>query len=351
MIISHSNALFQEKAEYLSKLRIIKKNLIHVHGFPKSIAKTDKLMSYEYFGQYGKIVQATITYKTNPETKKKFYSAYITYSNEKEAAFAILCVDSLLVEGKIIRTFFGTTKYCKYFLNNIKCPILDKCLFLHELATDKDIIIDSNTVFSYEDHINLAKKIIEFSNLKTKNFILKLKKPKNIIFPFLDFIFLSEKDKENYFGPGNIAYSSSNNKSYNNVILNEFIEENDFDLNNTNINFKINFLKNNNKINKSINSLNLNNPNKQKELKNFITHENIPKNIIEPSSIEPIELHRIFNNSINHILKLKPFFSKFKGISLQKLEFEYLKGELKKQGYEIEQLLGDCLDCLKDGAT
>ena len=28
MIISHSNALFQEKAEYLSKLRIIKKNLI-----------------------------------------------------------------------------------------------------------------------------------------------------------------------------------------------------------------------------------------------------------------------------------------------------------------------------------
>ena len=195
------------------------------------------------------------------------------------------------------------------------------------------------------------KKIIEFSNPKTKNFILNLKKPKNIIFPFLDFIFLSEKDKENYFGPGNIAYSSSNNKSYNNVILNEFIEENDFDLNNNNINFKINVLNNNNKINKSINSLNLNNPNKQKELKNFITHENIPKNIIEPSSIEPIELHRIFNNSINHILKLHPLFSKFKGISLQKLEFEYLKGELKKQGYEIEQLLGDCLDCLKDGAT
>ena len=351
MNILHSNAFIQEKAEYYSKLRIIKKNLIHVHGFPKSIAKTDKLTSYEYFGQYGKIIQATATYKANPETNKKSYSAYITYSNEKEAAFAILCVDSLLVEGKIIRTFFGTTKYCKYFLNNIKCPILDKCLFLHELATDKDIIIDSNTVFSYEDHINLAKKIIEFSNPKTKNFILKLKKPKNIIFPFLDFIFLSEKDKENYFGPGNIAYSSSNNKSYNNVILNEFIEENDFDLNNTNINFKINFLKNNNKINKSINSLNLNNPNKQKELKNFITHENIPKNIIESSSIEPYELHKIFNNSINHILKLKPFFSKFKGISLQKLEFGYLKGELKKQGYEIEQLLGDCLDCLKDGAT
>ena len=150
----------------------------------------------------------------------------------------------------------------------------------------------------------------------------------------MDFVFLSEKEKENYFGPGNIAYSSGNNIIKNNAILNEFIEEN---------NFKY---KNN-----ALNNLNLKIPNKQKELNNLVSHENIPKNIIESSSIEPYELHKIFNNSINHILKLKPFFSKFKGISLQKLEFGYLKGELKKQGYEIEQLLGDCLDCLKDGAT
>ena len=94
----HSNLFSKEKVEHLSKLRIIKKNLIHVHGFPKSIAKTDILTSYEYFGQYGKIIQATATYKANPETNKKSYSAYITYSNEKEAAFAILCVDSLCLK-------------------------------------------------------------------------------------------------------------------------------------------------------------------------------------------------------------------------------------------------------------
>ena len=150
----------------------------------------------------------------------------------------------------------------------------------------------------------------------------------------MDFVFLSEKEKENYFGPGNIAYSSGNNIIKNNAILIEFIEENNFKYNNN-----------------ALNNLNLKIPNKQKELNNLVSHENIPKNIIESSSIEPYELHKIFNNSINHILKLKPFFSKFKGISLQKLEFGYLKGELKKQGYEIEQLLGDCLDCLKDGAT
>ena len=349
MNISHSNIFSKEKAEYLSKLRIIKKNLIHVHGFPKSIAKTDKLKSNEYFGQYGKIIQATIKIKLNPETNKKAYSAYITYSNEKEAAFAILCVDSLLIEGKIIRSFFGTTKYCNNFLNNCYCPNFDKCFFLHELANDKDIIIDSKTVFSYDDHIKLAKNIIEFFNPKTKNLISKLKKPNNSIFPFMDFIFLSEKEKENYFVQGQIGYSSNIINNQNNLNLNKFVEKNNFDYyNNTNINFNIIFVNNNNKNNNSLDNFNSNNQNEQKKSKNIINHENIQNNNIESSNLEPFELYEIFNNSINHILKAKPFFSKFKGISLQKLEIEYLKNNLGKKGYEIGQLLGECLDCLKD---
>ena len=134
MNLLDTNKFTKEKIEFLSKIRILEKNLIHVQGFPKSIAKTDKLKSNEYFGQYGDIIKAMIKYKINPDTNKKSYSAYITYSNEKEAAFAILCVDSLLYEGKIIRAFFGTTKYCKYFLNNEKCLNYDKCSFKHEIA-------------------------------------------------------------------------------------------------------------------------------------------------------------------------------------------------------------------------
>ena len=221
----------KEKSEYLSKIRIIKKNLIHIHGFPKSIAKTERLKTTEYLGQYGNIIKAMIAYKINPDTNKKAYSAYITYSNEREAAFAILCVDSLLIEGKIIRAFFGTTKYCSYFLNNSVCPILDKCLFLHKLVTDKDIIIDDNTVFSYNEHINLAKKIIQFSNPITKDLILKIPKRKKNVFPFLDFIFLSEKEKEKYFETGNISYISSNNNLQNNLFLNNFIEQNEYEFN------------------------------------------------------------------------------------------------------------------------
>ena len=132
----------------LSKIRIIKKNLVHVHGLPSSFANTDKLSQIEYFGQYGKIQKILLSSKTN-ETNKKTFSIYITYSNEKEASFAILAVDSLLIEGKLVRAFFGTTKYCNYFLNNSFCPNEDKCMFLHKLVKDKDIIIDINTIFSY----------------------------------------------------------------------------------------------------------------------------------------------------------------------------------------------------------
>ena len=153
------NCLFftREKAEDLKKIRVIKTNLIHVDGFPKCFARCDLLKTKEYFGQYGTITKLMITQKQNPDKKVATYSCYITYSNEREAATAILCVDSLLIKGKIIRAFFGTNKYCNYFLNNISCPNKERCIFLHKLTTEKDIILDSNKVFSYDEHLNLSK--------------------------------------------------------------------------------------------------------------------------------------------------------------------------------------------------
>ena len=64
-----------DKIENLSKLRIIKKNLVHVNGFPKIIVKTDTLKSKEYFGLYGNITKIIMTYKINPNNSKKVYSA------------------------------------------------------------------------------------------------------------------------------------------------------------------------------------------------------------------------------------------------------------------------------------
>ena len=195
----------KEKAESLKKLRIIKQNLIHVQGFPKSLAKIGTLKSKKYFGQYGKIIDIILSTKINPENKKEIYSIYITYENKLEAALAVLCVDSLLIFGKIIRAFFGTTKYCNNFLDNRKCQNSDKCLFLHQLVTNEEIIIYDNTNFSYEDHLNMSKKIVEQSISEIKNIPSKPKNWKSRL-PYIDFIFLKEEEKQEYCALNNICY-------------------------------------------------------------------------------------------------------------------------------------------------
>ena len=50
--ISNNDLFTSEQIKHMSNLRIIQTNLIHIHGFPKSIAQTKLLKSNEYFGQY-----------------------------------------------------------------------------------------------------------------------------------------------------------------------------------------------------------------------------------------------------------------------------------------------------------
>ena len=334
----------------LSKIRIIKKNLVHVHGFPPSLANTEKLSQIEYFGQYGKIQKILLSSKINSETNKKTYSVYITYSNEKEASYAILAVDSLLIEGKLIRVFFGTTKYCNYFLNNSYCPNEEKCMFLHKLVKDKDVIIDSNTIFSYNEHLNLAKKIIQFSNPETKKRIMSLHKPENTVFPNIEFIFLNEDQKEKYFHSSLISYVKSNssgqeiNNNYNNFFAQNIysnITKNDLQ-NNSNI--YQNLLKN-----KSIANLAQNikyNKNQINNLNNLISKENCCKII---NLDDPFEMHKILQKHIKYILELKTIFYKNKNnLMFDKIEFNYLKKELNKKGINIYKFLNGCLDYIKD---
>ena len=72
--------------------------------------------------------------------------------------------------------------------------------------------------------------------------------------------------------------------------------------------------------------------------------EKNPKN----NPIEPIELHRIFINSINHILSVEPFFSKLKNFPLKKMELDFFQKDLAKNNVDIKLLLDGCLDCLEN---
>ena len=63
---------------------------------------------------------------------------------------------------------------------------------------------------------------------------------------------------------------------------------------------------------------------------------------------EPFELYNIFKDSINHILFSKPFFDNIRNVPLKKLEYNYFKNNLSKNGVDINIVLKGCLDCIKD---
>ena len=159
----------KEDIEKLSKLRIIQKNLVHFQGFPDNLANPEVLSRKEYFGQFGTIIKIMISSKEDEITKKKTNSAYITYSSNKEAALAILSVDSTNIENNFVRAFFGTSKYCIHFLNNTECINKEKCMFIHSVQNENDYL-GVNSKFRYSDHIKLAKKILKGSNINKIDF-------------------------------------------------------------------------------------------------------------------------------------------------------------------------------------
>ena len=109
----------------------------------------------------------------------------------------------------------------------------------------------------------------------------RMNKLNNNIFPFLNFIFLSEEEKEKYFTKGNIRYFKTNN-----------INNNDFSLNNVmiplkNCDFNNNiYINNNNKIylekNNCISDLNVNSTCDRKSSKFFAQKKIYSKLIIIP---------------------------------------------------------------------
>jgi hypothetical protein len=170
---NQSFSLFNESVKlFLSKQRIIQKNLVHLLGFPDSMYNENLLLSPEYLGQYGSITKISLVSKEDKGTNQKMNSVYITFENSLQASYCILTIDSIKLNNQTVRAFFGTTKYCNHFINNFRCFNQDKCMFLHQIADPSDII-DENTKFGYNEHINLAKKIVGYGTIQSKYYVIK----------------------------------------------------------------------------------------------------------------------------------------------------------------------------------
>lgn len=62
-----------------------------------------------------------------------FAGAYVTYMKSDDALRAIQNVNNITIDGRLIKSSLGTTKYCSHFMKNQPCPKPD-CMYLHDFG-------------------------------------------------------------------------------------------------------------------------------------------------------------------------------------------------------------------------
>ena len=320
----YPSLLTEKNIMILSKQRIIQKNLVHFQGFPDSIYEKDLLITPEYFGQYGRILKIMLASKEDKQLEKKLNSAYITFETKEQAAYCILSVDLIKIQNHTVRAFFGTTKYCHHFLNNSHCYNEDKCMFLHYIADASDII-NENTKFGYNDHIKLAKKIVEYGSFQSKFYTIKNSYKKHGMLPNIKNLYPKEEIKgllnkvKKYNNHLRLCSNSSNNSSANNST------------NNSNTNTNSN---NDRTISKSSSNNEMTNNDSSYETAKNATKKNLEMNKVPEKKSRFFNINKIYNsnnsiisNLIEGLFKRRIFFNRFKDCTylpnLKEMESNY----------------------------
>lgn len=134
----------QENAsrKHLAGMRVIQKNLVYVVGLNPPIPPEElhsALRSEKYFGQYGKILKVVVN-KRNQNANSignNGYGIYVTFVRREDADKCIRAIDGSIMDSRIIRAAYGTTKYCSSYLRGLPCPN-PNCMFLHEPGEEAD---------------------------------------------------------------------------------------------------------------------------------------------------------------------------------------------------------------------
>ncbi|KAF9763947.1 CCR4-NOT transcription complex subunit 4 [Nosema granulosis] len=141
-----------------NNIRIIQKNLVYIICIPQRFAHDNILSRTEYFGQFGTIKKVVVNKRTS--VAEGTASAYVTYSTAEEARLCIQEVDESLLDGKILKCTYGTTKYCSFFLKGVPCQNND-CMYLHEFRPQCDLL--------HKDEMGGSKHKLHDFEIKNKN--------------------------------------------------------------------------------------------------------------------------------------------------------------------------------------
>ncbi|XP_062201919.1 uncharacterized protein LOC133904428 [Phragmites australis] len=141
-----------EAKKHLASVRVIQRNLVYIIGLPANLCNESVLERREYFGQYGKVLKVSVSRPTGPPSQQASannnISVYITYAKEEEAIRCIQAVHNFVLEGKVLRACFGTTKYCHAWLRNMTCGNPD-CLYLHDVGSQQDSFTKDEIISAY----------------------------------------------------------------------------------------------------------------------------------------------------------------------------------------------------------
>lgn len=172
----------------LKNVRITVKNILFVIGIPKELTfiSEEDLSSLDYFGKYGKVIKITINEKPYQiKNNTEIYSIHINYLNEKDCSIALLSLSDKIVKGNKLKASYGTTKYCKNFLEDKIC-FNKECLYYHKFDVSNEMSkedIINNKEILYITQVKLAIKhsevlilskideIFEFSYLKSNQIV------------------------------------------------------------------------------------------------------------------------------------------------------------------------------------
>lgn len=179
-----------------SNIRVVQKNLVYIICIPQKYADESILSRHEFFGQFGEIRKIVVNKRAS--VLESTASAYITYGCEDEARTCIQEVDESLLDGKILKCTYGTTKYCTFYLKNIICQNTD-CMYLHESRPQKDLLTkdemgsSKHKLHDFEIRNKNKKRVGRRHNFDVLNELFKhktsrvFKAPDRILFEPLDF--------------------------------------------------------------------------------------------------------------------------------------------------------------------
>ncbi|XP_044260641.1 uncharacterized protein LOC123008718 [Tribolium madens] len=160
-------AKLSESRKHLASVRVVQKNLVFVVGLPMRLADPEVLKRHEYFGKFGKIHKVVINQSTAyAGSQGPSASAYVTYMKSDDALRAIESVNNITIDGRLVKSSLGTTKYCSHFMKNQPCPKPD-CMYLHDFG-------DPEASFTKEQmhagkHQEYEKKLHEALLQRTNN--------------------------------------------------------------------------------------------------------------------------------------------------------------------------------------